>query len=96
MKLPSLNKPKKRGRKKMFDGGRVNFYLRTKLLEAMVEVETRRKSLKLPYALTKSYLCRAGLRMVIKHLNELMDRAENGDLHAKKRVVKYGEKPIVK
>lgn len=86
-------KPKKLGRKSKLGGYRLNFYPGTDLNDAMEKIEERRKKLKLPFAFTKSYIAREGIGKMLEHLTTLMDRAEGGDLHAKRRVRKLGIKP---
>jgi hypothetical protein len=82
----------KRGPKPHICGERFNFFPGEELTKAMLAVEQRRKKMKLPMAFTRSYIFREGGRRMVKFLNELMDKAGQGDLHAKKRVATYGVK----
>ncbi len=80
------------GRKTEFGGKPLNFFPGEKLRGAMIEIEERRQNMKLPFAFTFSYLLREGAWILIEHLDSLMREAHRGNLHAKKRVVSYGQK----
>lgn len=83
---------KKRKRSHALGGKRVNFFPGEELTEKMEELEERRKNLKLPNAFTKSYLIREGLVLVTDYLETLLDKAESGDLQARRRAKECGRK----
>ena len=85
-------KPVKLGRPPVLGGERLNFFPGAELSTRMTALEKERKALKLPYAFTKSYICRLGIELFCSQVEALFAKAKRGDLHARKRVEHWGQK----
>lgn len=84
--LRTVNEKLKRKRRKRIGGFRVNFFPGEALIKVISELERRRRILGFPGKFTKSFVFREGAWMFVHRMNDKMDKALKGELHAKKRV----------
>ena len=75
----------KQGRKPFVDSKRVHLHLANSQIASASELIARAKKLDKHMHLTLAYLVREGLDATIKQYNTLLDKAECGELHLKKR-----------